>query len=77
MPQEITTMDGGEAPLSVRNKASNKGSKAAETDTMQQSGGQAPSPGYTPDAPDPSQKASAVAPQGGGDPALGGVVRAR
>lgn len=76
MPQEITTMDGGEAPASVRGGASSGKSKTGETDTMQQQGGQAPSPGYTPDAPDASKKASAAAPSGG-DPPLGGVVRAR
>ncbi len=71
MPQEITTMDGGEAPMSVRGGAS-----SGKTDTMQQEGGQAPSPGYTPDATDASQKASAAAPNGE-DPQLGGVARAR
>ncbi len=76
MPQEITTMDGGEAPLSVRGGALSGKSKSGEADPMQQPGGQAPSPGYTPDAADVSQKASAAAPSGE-DPPLGGVVRAR
>lgn len=76
MPQEITTMGGGEAPLSVRGGASSGKSKPGATDTMQQPGGQAPSPGYIPDAPDASKKASA-APQSQGAPPLGGVVRAR
>ena len=72
MAQEIKTLDGGEAPAHVRSGAHGASAKTGEGDLMQQSGGQAPTPGYVPDAVDSSKKA--MEPPAGKDPEVGGVA---